>query len=482
MITPQGLPSHLEFHFGFVRDSILLALFAGFAIAAHLAFTIGFDFQMSKGFYAFIQIHGHAQLLGWLGLLIIGISLHFIPRLTHSPIRNPLILKRILVLLTTGLTLRILAGSVLPYLQRGATGYYFTSTFVALSALFELAGILLYTFTLISIIRKSVKLSDAFNDVKPFFFLMFSGLLFYGLLNSVLITNMIIAEDAVLDQNWNEILTRIFLYMTIFPIAFVFSIRLFPIFFGVKPMKKISKYLALSYGISVLADIVIRSAGLFGIDNQLTYFLLTVSGFFIPSLIIYLILSLQVMKLPVIGRLAKNELTDSRRLQLPKVSLSERWSGITIKVAYLWLLLSSFLELISHFQLFLGYDVDIGIDAIRHIQLLGFATMLVFGVGSRMLPGFIGRRGIYSGKLVVVAFWLVLTAALFRIVPVLLPYEFIEIIPHGESVIGSMFALSGIIGILSIAVFGWNLRQTYLSDIYPTRPMAVPLTMLQIKP
>ena len=53
MITPQGLPSHLEFHFGFVRDSILLALFAGFAIAAHLAFTIGFDFQMSKGFYAF---------------------------------------------------------------------------------------------------------------------------------------------------------------------------------------------------------------------------------------------------------------------------------------------------------------------------------------------------------------------------------------------------------------------------------------------
>ena len=238
MIPQQNYPKHLEFNFGFVRASILFAITAGFAIAAHLSFTIGFDFPMSRGFYAFIQIHGHAQLLGWLGLLIIGISLHFIPRLAHSPIRNPLILKRILILIATGLSLRILAGSVLPYLQKGTAGYYFTSTSVALSALFELAGILLYTFTVISIIRKSSKLSDAFNDVKPFFFLMFSGLLFYGLLNGILISNMIITEDVALDQNWNEILTRIFVSMTILPIAFVFSIRLVPLFFSVEPMKK----------------------------------------------------------------------------------------------------------------------------------------------------------------------------------------------------------------------------------------------------
>ena len=455
MTSQQSLPSQLEFNFGFVRASVLLALTAGFAIAAHLSFTIGFDYQMSKGFYSFIQIHGHVQLLGWLGLMIIGISLHFIPRLAHSPIENPLRLRLILFFLTSGLTLRILAGSVLPYLQSDTTRYYVTSTFIALSALLELAGIFLYLFTLISIIKKSIKLSDAFNDVKPFVFVMVSGFLIYGFLNSVLIMNMIIASDSVLDQNWNEILTHLFLSMIILPIAFVFSIRLFPLLFSLEPMKKVSLYLGLSYGISIYVNIILSSLALLGVDSRLTNFLLDITGFLIPSLIIYIIFSLKILKLPLINRLPTNEL-----------NLTERWSYISIRVAYLWLLLFSILEITSHLQFALGFDVDVGIDAIRHIQLLGFASMLVFGVGSKMLPGFIGRREIYSGKLVIAAFWLLLLAAIFRITPVLLPYELVEIIPYGEYSMGAMFALSGILGMLAIAVFGWNLRKTKLSDLH----------------
>ena len=455
MTSQQSLPSQLEFNFGFVRASVLLALTAGFAIAAHLSFTIGFDYQMSKGFYSFIQIHGHVQLLGWLGLMIIGISLHFIPRLAHSPIENPLRLRLILFFLTSGLTLRILAGSVLPYLQSDTTRYYVTSTFIALSALLELAGIFLYLFTLISIIKKSIKLSDAFNDVKPFVFVMVSGFLIYGFLNSVLIMNMIIASDSVLDQNWNEILTHLFLSMIILPIAFVFSIRLFPLLFSLEPMKKVSLYLGLSYGISIYVNIILSSLALLGVDSRLTNFLLDITGFLIPSLIIYIIFSLKILKLPLINRLPTNEL-----------NLTERWSYISIRVAYLWLLLFSILEITSHLQFALGFDVDVGIDAIRHIQLLGFASMLVFGVGSKMLPGFIGRREIYSGKLVIAAFWLLLLAAIFRITPVLLPYELVEIIPYGEYSMGAMFALSGILGMLAIALFGWNLRKTKLSDLH----------------
>ena len=453
MTNQQSFPGQQEFYFGFVRASVLLALTAGFAIAAHLSFTIGFEYPMSQGFYSFIQIHGHTQLLGWLGLMIIGISLHFIPRLAHSPIGNPLILRRILFLLTTGLTLRILAGSVLPYLQSGTTGFYVTSTFIALSALFELAGIFLYLFTVISIIKKSIKLSDALNDVKPFIIVMFSGFLLYGLLNSVLIMIMILASDSVLDQNWNEILTRVFLSMTILPIAFVFSIRLFPLLFGVEPIKKVSLYLGYVYGISILMDIIFSSLGLLEIDSRLTHYLLTVNGFLIPSLIIYLIFSLKILKLPLINRLPTDEL-----------KLAERWSYISIRVAYLWLLLSSILEFASHLQLTLGIDIDIGIDAIRHIQLLGFASMLVFGVGSKMIPGFIGRREIYSGKLVIVAFWFLLLATISRIIPVLLPYELVEIIPYGEFSMGAMFALSGLFGMVAISLFGWNLNRTFQSD------------------
>ena len=461
MIAQQGLSNQLNFNFGFVRASILFALTAGFAIAAHLSFTIGYDFDLSDGFYAFIQIHGHAQLLGWIGLLVMGISLHFIPRLSHSPIRDPSVLRRILILMSAGLSLRILAGSVLPYLEIAGFYYYLTSSLVALSAFLELAGILFYLQTLISVVKNSPGLSDAFNDVKPFILMVFSGFLLYGLMNLALVTHMIIITDTVLDQNWNEILTSVFLNMIILPISFVFSIRLFPLFFTVEPIKKSAKFLGFSYGIMILSNIILKFAGMFDIENDLTKLFSLSIGAVVSALIIYLTLSLRILKLPSLNRLFKKERNEPVPMESENWNLAQKWSNHSIRTAYIWLLISAFLDIYSRLQFLLGYEVDIGIDAIRHLQLLGFATTLVFGVGSKMIPGFIGSKGIYSGRLVAVVYWFILTAVIFRTVPLLLPYDFVEIIPYGESIMIHMFSLSGIIGMLAIAVFGWNLRQTH---------------------
>ena len=461
MNVEQGYQNHLNFNFGFVRASILFALTAGFAIAAHLSFTIGYDYELSDGFYAFIQIHGHTQLLGWIGLLIMGISLHFIPRLSHSPIRHTSSLRRILILISTGLSLRILAGSFLPYLEIAGFYYYLTSFFVALSAFLELAGIFFYLFTMISVIKNSLKLSDAFNDVKPFILMVFSGFLLYGLMNLALVTHMIIIADAVLDQNWNEILTSVFLNMIILPISFVFSIRLFPLFFTVKPIKKSAKFLGYSYGILILANIILKFARMSGLGNDLTKLLSLLDGAAVSALIIYLTLSLQILKLPSLNRLFKKDQVNLIPTESENWYLAQKWSNRSIKTAYIWLLISALLDIYSRLQFFFGYEVDIGIDAVRHLQLLGFATTLVFGVGSKMIPGFIGSKGIYSGKLAAFVYWFILTAVVFRTVPLLLPYEFVEIIPHGESIMIHMFSLSGIIGMFAIALFGWNLRQTH---------------------
>ncbi len=65
------------------------ALFAGFAIGAHLTFVIGYDFNLGDGFVGLIQTHGHVQLVGWAGLFIMGMSLHFMPRLTGIAFSNP---------------------------------------------------------------------------------------------------------------------------------------------------------------------------------------------------------------------------------------------------------------------------------------------------------------------------------------------------------------------------------------------------------
>src|SRR3972149_1882134 len=91
-----------EFQIGYIWVALATAVFAGFAIGAHLAFIIGFDFSLGRGFAGLVQTHGHVQLVGWAGLFMIGISLHIIPRLASVPIANPRWIPRILWLMAGG--------------------------------------------------------------------------------------------------------------------------------------------------------------------------------------------------------------------------------------------------------------------------------------------------------------------------------------------------------------------------------------------
>lgn len=108
-----------EFQVNYIWLALVVAIFGGFALAAHLCFVMGFDRPLGDGFASFIQIHGHLQLVGWAGLFIIGISLHIIPRLSSIPISQPQWIQSVLWLIGIGLLLRFISHSVLPYLHSG---------------------------------------------------------------------------------------------------------------------------------------------------------------------------------------------------------------------------------------------------------------------------------------------------------------------------------------------------------------------------
>ena len=76
---------HATFHQGFVWAALTAALGVGFPIGAHLTFVLGFGLPVGRGFASFVQTHGHIQLIGWVGLMIMGISLHFMPRWRGCP-------------------------------------------------------------------------------------------------------------------------------------------------------------------------------------------------------------------------------------------------------------------------------------------------------------------------------------------------------------------------------------------------------------
>jgi uncharacterized protein involved in response to NO len=78
---PALPPRHAPFCPGFLGTALATAILGGFGLAGHLRFVIGFGLPLGPAFPALVQAHGHAQLVGWAGLLVMGFSLHFIPRL-----------------------------------------------------------------------------------------------------------------------------------------------------------------------------------------------------------------------------------------------------------------------------------------------------------------------------------------------------------------------------------------------------------------
>ena len=124
--TPKT--KHLEFQINYIWTALGFALFAGFAIGAHLTFVIGYDFNLGDGFVSLIQTHGHVQLLGWAGLFIMGMSLHFLPRLTGTAFSNPQMIRWVLWLMTAGLIVRSIGHSVTPYIIESKFFVYFDLT------------------------------------------------------------------------------------------------------------------------------------------------------------------------------------------------------------------------------------------------------------------------------------------------------------------------------------------------------------------
>src|SRR5215469_5671259 len=72
-----------------VAASCALGLGAGFLLAAILSIIQALELPMGLWWPAVVQTHGHVQLFGWAGLLVLGVALHFLPRLHVAPLACP---------------------------------------------------------------------------------------------------------------------------------------------------------------------------------------------------------------------------------------------------------------------------------------------------------------------------------------------------------------------------------------------------------
>lgn len=453
-----------EFQISYIWMALIIALFVGFAVGAHLAFVIGFDFPLGKGFHSFIQTHGHVQLVGWAGLFIIGISLHFIPRLTSVPISQPQWIKWILWLIATGLWLRSISHMVLPYLP-GSTFFVPFNWIVAGSGLMEWCGILIYLSLLTRILRgRDTSKRPALIAVKPYFGMMLVGWILYGSLNLVLLVNMALSKNIIVNQAWNEFAIQMFIGLVLLPVAFAFSVRTLPLYLRLSPPDWPVHGIAYAYLFSFCLQVIPALPLMTGLVPQVSFYISNLGRFLKGAVILWFVWKLDVLlhlRKPWVETrsLRSGAERSPTRPSMPDYGEFGRFERL-IYTAYLWLVLGAFFEILLGAVAFLGRPVTISNDVVRHLYLLGFITQLIFGMSVRMIPGFIKKKQVASTKLVDATFWLGNIAVVCRVLPVILPSPVFEATPIALEVIKTAFAFSGIMGLVAVFCLTLNLWKT----------------------
>lgn len=455
---------HAKFEIRFIWWALSLAVFAGFAIGAHVASVIGLDLPLGKGFYSFIQAHGHVQLVGWAGLFIIGISLHFIPRLAGVPLQQPSRTTVILFLVSIGLLLRSIGQTLLPYLTHNAA-FLPMSILTAFSGLIETAGIFLYLMTLVQTIRTvGTNSRPALQSVKPFFLMMACGWLLYTVINFVLLLHMYVRSTLVVDQNWNEFIIQIFVNMVLLPVAFAFSVRMFPLYLRLPAIDWPAKKIAIAYLAAVSLQILPTLPDVLTLPTQVPFYLSNAARVLKGAIILWFIWKLDLLTRrrdpwTVHRILHPGPERRPTREGLPDYGEFGRFEWL-VYAGYIWLIVAAILEMMTGAAALTKWSVAISSDAIRHAYLLGFITNLILGMSVRMIPGFIKKKSVARPKLVAATFWLGNAAALTRVLPLILPPDWLSPSPLAAAISLRSFALSGIFGIAAIVCLAINLIKT----------------------
>ena len=448
---------------GFIWVALVSALGVGFPIGAHLTFVLGFGFPLSVGYASFVQTHGHVQLMGWVGLFVMGISLHFIPRLAGVSIARSWWLPCLVWLMGAGLGVRTIGHTVIAYLD-GHLAYAVAAWGLVFSGLLEWCAVLGYVAILCTLVRRKrdVRQRPALLAVRPYFGIMMCGWIVYASLNLLLLVDMVLSRTVVLHPPWNLWAQQSFLGLVLLPVTFAFSLRLLPLYLRLPVVDWPSSVTAYIYLIALLLQLVPTVPPL----SMAAQFLAGMShlGVILKAAVVCWF----VGKLGLCSR--RPAMTGSRELP-PGVEHQARPPGLPdygafgrferlLYAAYGWLILAALCEAASAVALLTGSAPFISSNAVLHMYLMGFISQLIFGMAVRLLPGFMHKRRVAHPGLVETTFWLGNVSAVFRVALFLLPAWLLHFLP-GLHVGGRIaFALSGILGLGAVLALAVNLWLT----------------------
>lgn len=415
--TASGAQQPFRLVAPFLRLAFVISLGAGFGVGAVLAISQAWGVPLGAWWTALVQVHGRAQLVGFVGLFILAVGLRFLPRLRGAPLVSARSAQYGLLAIGTGVLLQAFSQPLLALASTPASGL--ARVGLVLGGVLAWLGSTLIVAALARTLRHGPPLSwrGGLMSILPSLILGFATLWLTLLAGAALCVQAALAFAPAFPAPTDRALTDALLFEFALPVSVAVSVRLLPITFGVELVAPAP--LALFAILS--SSVVLRVAG-------------DLTGQDWPLAAANLLMGLFGLGFPLLASVPLGLRRPLRRADSPALAQASRLPNALIRSAYVWLLLAGALALIGGLSRLLGNPVRLSEDALRHAVTAGYLTLLILGMGARLIPGFARQRPVPQLRLVVVAGNL---AALFRVLPPL----------------AAAFGLSGLCALLAVGRF-----------------------------
>jgi uncharacterized protein involved in response to NO len=371
---------------------------------------------------SWIQAHGHAQMLGWIGTFILGIGYYSIPKLRRGSQSFAVGSAWFAgTLWMTGVLLRWFAN-VYSWQWR---------VLLPVSAALELVAFLMF----FRAVSQHKPQDSGKQQLDTWIFAVIAGTmgLFATLLLNFVATLWLALRGSspAFTQAFDQRFLILAAWGFMVPFVWGFSAKWLPIFLGIQPPK--NRVLGSAVVVHFLA-VVLGLAGFFRVTTVL---------FVISS-------SLVIVALRLFARPEKGAKTKGIHRSFP----------FFVRSAYMWLLIATALGIWAA-----NAPNPAGIwGASRHALTVGFIAMMVFCVGQRVLPAFSGMRLLFSPGLMFVGLLLLTVGCIMRVSGEVLAYQ--EIL----STAWVWLPYSAILELFAVAVFATNVFLTFMRD--PVTPQS----------
>jgi len=363
---------------------------------------------------AWIQAHGHAQVLGWIGTFILGIGFYSIPKLRGG--------MKPFALWSAWLTGAMWMSGVL---LRWLANVYLWQWRLLLPVS---AGLELVAFVIFFRAVSQHKPEDGGKDrLDTWIFVVIAGSL--GLLTTLLLNFgaavwlALRGSSPAFPQGFDQRFLVLAAWGFMVPFVWGFSAKWLPIFLGTQP--PINRLLASALVVHIIA------IG-FGL-----------AGFFrVTTILIVVSCSLAIVAVRIFAKPEKAAKTKGIHASFP----------FFVRSAYVWLMVAALLGVWAA-----NAAIPAGIwGASRHALTVGFVAMMVFCVGQRVLPAFSGMRLLFSPRIMFFGLLLLTAGCILRVSGEVLAYQ--EIVAAAWT----WLPYSAVLELCAVTLFATNLVVTFL--------------------